>query len=89
MAEILTEWREAERLLDELPPLSRDHETVRLVVNNLRIAYARMADSQELSQDALESNRHVLTEARALLELVDSRVSQPRGSSQLDRRRAS
>ena len=44
--ETLDLWREAERLLDSLPPTSPDHESVALTVYALRKQYARLTATE-------------------------------------------
>ena len=80
MAKILVEWRDAERLLEELPPLSPDHETVRLMIAHLRVTYASLSATKDITQVALDNNRRVVAEAHELLEEVHSRQTQRTGS---------
>ena len=42
--EVLAAWRDAERLLGDLPPIGTDHDSVANVVASLRTTYARITD---------------------------------------------
>lgn len=71
VAEVLQTWREAERLLDELPPISPDHETVRLAVHSLRATYRSVSAGDAMLTPTLVAESHErMAEARALLTLV-------------------
>ncbi len=74
VAETLDTWREAERLLEELPPLSPDHETVAAIVVECRATYQRLAFGASRTADALASARSTLDHAHALLREVRSRA---------------
>lgn len=67
MIETLREWRDAERLLLELPPVSRDHETVRHVVIELRSLYVRLAELTEATPEVRAESQKTLNAARRKL----------------------
>ena len=66
--DVLDAWRDAERLLETLPPVSPDHETVAMAVERLRETYQRLttedaprtAGSVAEAQDAIERTRLLL-----------------------------
>jgi hypothetical protein len=62
VAEVLEDWRAAERLLDELPPTAPDHETVALLIADLREMY------QSLTEERIPVTDEILRESRATLE---------------------
>ena len=69
--EVLDTWRDAERLLDALPPLDPDHETVRLVVVSLRQSYERVAnDAARTTPGVIAQSLDSVRESRDLLALV-------------------
>ncbi len=67
----LTLWRDAERVLDRLPPASRDHQTVELLVVELRDTYTRLTTARDWSPSDLATSREALEAARDLLSRVD------------------
>jgi hypothetical protein len=72
--EVLGAWREAERLLEELPPIDPDHETVRLSVLELRDVYQRLTDARAGSATALQASREVLDSAGEVLRRARARL---------------
>ncbi len=66
----LTLWRDAERVLDRLPPASRDHETVEMIVVELRDTYTRLTTSRDWSESDLAMSREGIEAARDLLSRV-------------------
>jgi hypothetical protein len=71
--EILATWRDAERLLDVLPAVSSDHETVRLTVVELQATYRNRTGDQARSEDVLASSRATISEAHRVLEAIRAR----------------
>jgi hypothetical protein len=69
--EALETWREAERVLDALPPASPDHETVALLVYEMRSMYQRLTDSGIASAEVLTASLETLEAARSLLRRLD------------------
>jgi hypothetical protein len=87
IADTLELWREAERVLGELPQSSPDHETVALLVSSLRDLHAQLSAAQEAPNAATWSNGEAIDEARELLVSVRARhatespaVAAPRAS---------
>ena len=73
MADALEGWREGERLLDELPPLDPDHETVALAVSTLRSAYQRLATTEGITDATLANSREVIAASRDAIRAVSER----------------
>lgn len=65
--DILAAWREAERVLDTLPPLSPDHESVRRVVVDLRLTYQVVTSSAAHTSGVIERTHQTLAETHVLL----------------------
>ncbi len=65
--EALSSWREAERLLAELPADSPDRDRVAAVLERSRMAYRSLTAEANVSADMVARNRTVLAEARAVL----------------------
>ena len=74
--EILDEARE---LLDQLPPLSPDHETVRLAVVRLRNARTSLATQADPSAKVLVQSRDTVHEGRTVVETIRDSVAKRNG----------
>jgi hypothetical protein len=75
-------WREAERLLDRVPPLDPDHETVALAVVSLRQTYQNLTDSaSERTPSLIANTRDTIERTRKLLEEIHAKLD---GSPPLD-----
>jgi len=68
VAETLSAWRDAERLLDRLPPGTHDHETARLLVIQLHALFVELTDHRGDSDERLASSRSTIRPARELLQ---------------------
>jgi hypothetical protein len=73
--EVLSLWREAERLLDELPAEAPEREVVSAEVVRLRRMYKRLTDESDVSahmigaaQDTMAKAKSTFDQARAALE---------------------
>jgi D-glycero-D-manno-heptose 1,7-bisphosphate phosphatase len=66
--------REAEELLDALPPLSPDHETVRMIVVQLRQSLRNARDYSDMTRRALTESRNTLENSRKLVADVGKRA---------------
>jgi len=66
----LDAWRDGERLLDELPPLSPDHETLRLAIATLKASYADLASTSDATADALGRTQSVIESTRETIVAV-------------------
>lgn len=71
----LEAWREAERLLDRLPPLDPDHETVALAVASLRQTY------HDLTNGASERTPLIIAASRESIERTKGLLKQVRAKS--------
>jgi hypothetical protein len=71
--EILATWREAERLLDSLPPVNPDHETVRLAVVRLQATYRQLTSDTAQTEEIIASSRATIAEAHQVLEHIRSK----------------
>jgi hypothetical protein len=80
MEDALRAWREGERVLDTLPPLSPDHESVRLAIVDLRTTYQRVASLKVATRDVLTANREAIEEARQVIQDVAARAMRPRSA---------
>ncbi len=78
--EVLQTWRDGERLLEELPALSNDHETVRLAVASMHATYSRLTSTSSVSHEVLVENRVAMRRAREIIDGVrGGRVSTDTG----------
>jgi len=77
VAETLSTWREAERLLETLPPSSPDHETVQRITLELRETYATLSEASEVSKALLDQSRKTVQDAEVLLARLKPRPPRP------------
>ena len=76
--EVLAAWRDAERLLGDLPSIGTDHDSVASVVASLRTTYARITDdSIRTSPVVIAETRQTIASSRDLLSQVRSKVHSP------------
>jgi|1185.fasta_scaffold1646301_1 hypothetical protein len=75
VADVLEAWREAERLLDGLPALSPDHETVRVTVERLRDLYADLTATSNATAATIARGETTLSGARQALERARGRLA--------------
>ncbi|HET8786807.1 MAG TPA: hypothetical protein VFM38_14300 [Candidatus Limnocylindrales bacterium] len=77
--ETLEAWRDAERLLERLPPLDPDHESVALAVGSLRDTYKTLtAGASERTPALLARSRTSIDRSRALLDRVHGKLERNR-----------
>ena len=72
--EVLGLWREAERLLDELP-LGPERTAVLAEVEQLHILYTALTDRASSMQPILNASASVIDDARRLLERTRERLA--------------
>lgn len=84
VAELLSVWRDAERVLDSLSPVSPDRETVALAVVRLRTAYQSITDGRPASQEAVATSAATMRDAHALLAEVRIKSQEPERSLTLE-----
>lgn len=68
--EVLSTWRDAERVLDSLPEVGRDHEDVALAVMRLRSVYRSLTDGTDASYSVIGTSHASVQETRTLLERI-------------------
>lgn len=73
VAETLSTWRDAERLLERLAPSSPDHETVQRMTLQLRDAYATLSEAPEVSAALFNDTRRVVEDATIILDRLNRR----------------
>lgn len=72
--EVLDNWRAAERLLDELPPVDPDQESMALAIASLRSLYLELTERSALAKSKLATTDDVLTRSQALVTQVAARL---------------
>jgi hypothetical protein len=72
--ELLEAWKQGEQLLPSLPPLSSDHETVRLAVAELRAAYVTLVDREHLATALVETSEPTIQRATHAIREVSDRT---------------
>jgi hypothetical protein len=65
--ESLQTWREAERVLDALPPVDPDRQAVSLAIERRQQCYRQVTDSDGLSVDVIETTSRTLEDAHGIL----------------------
>ena len=71
----LRTWRDGERLLEELAPLSADHQTMRLLLVELRESYQMLTSRSDVSHQQLDECAKQLAVARNTIENVRSKLA--------------
>jgi len=80
--EVLAAWRDAERLLGDLPPIGTDHDSVANVVASLRTTYARITDeSIRTSPIVIAETRQTIASSRDLILQVRAKAACAEGSA--------
>ena len=77
LQEILQAWRQAVRLLDELPPLTQDHELIRDSVATLQDVYGALSRGiaeSSVDEELVGVSRSALSEATKRLDEVRARL---------------
>jgi len=67
VAQTLSAWREAERVLERLPPDSPDHETALLLALELHALFLDLTEGRDASMADLTSSRMTVHHAHELL----------------------
>ena len=84
--EVLEAWRAAERILDELPPVDPDHETVRVAIAQLRALYQDLTARSDAAETKLLASHHALRRSQALLDRIAARLgAEPAADSEVPR----
>ena len=71
--EVLAAWREAERVLDTLPPFSPDHESVRRTVIDLRRTYRAITTNAEQTTEVIDRTHQTIAAAHEVLAKFDGK----------------
>lgn len=70
--EVLSLWREAERILESLPTPHPDHESVQLMVQRLTESYQLLTDRRPDAGSRVAAGEALIEQARTLLASVDA-----------------
>jgi hypothetical protein len=73
VAETLSTWRDAERLLETLPPSSPDHEAVQRMTMQLRDAYTTLSEATEVSEALFRETHRIVEDAAVVLDRLNRR----------------
>lgn len=73
VAAALVTWRDAERLLEELTPLSPDHETASLMAASMRATCELLSASPSMSEEALRHTGAAIDHVRMVLAAIRMR----------------
>ena len=73
IVEGLCDWRAAVRLLFERPLTQPEFEMVRLACVDLRLAYGRLSEMAEASDEDNDEYRRLVDAARRAIDLVSTR----------------
>lgn len=85
--EALQLWRDGERLLEELPPLNADHETVSLHIAALRAMYQSLTSQSATTKEQIAECERQLAAASATLRSVREKLREDGTASSQRRRR--
>jgi hypothetical protein len=68
--EVLSTWRDAERLLDALPPADPDREMVRSAAERLQASYQQLTGDDTQTDEAIADSRATISETRDVIDRV-------------------
>lgn len=77
IAEVLALWREAERLLEELPPWSAERDVVRSEALALRDLYRRMTGAGADAQPEIDDSTETILNAQEVLRAAREGLPSP------------
>lgn len=77
--ELLALWREAERVLEELPLTDPDRARLVEVATQLRAAYRMLTDGKDLSASRIAATQATMDNAHVLLDAAEGRITERRG----------
>jgi hypothetical protein len=77
--ELLALWREAERVLEELPLTDPDRVRLVEIATQLRAAYTLLTDGTDLSASRIASTQATMDKAHVLLDAAQGRITERRG----------
>jgi len=78
--EVLSLWRDLERLREEFPSASVERQRIESEIDNLREVYARITANGEATDTALRASRDAIERARAVLARAQTRIPEPTGT---------
>ena len=78
---LLALWREAERILDELPMTDPDRVRLVEIATQLRAAYRMLTDGSDLSPSRMAATQATMDRAHTLLDAAEGRIAASRGRS--------
>jgi hypothetical protein len=73
--EVLSLWREAERVLEELPADAPERTVMSAEVASLKQTYRRLTEENDVSAHALVVTRESIADARAALAAAKARLN--------------
>ena len=79
---VLAAWRDAERLLGDLPAVGSDHDSIVGVIVSLRTSYERITDeSTQASPIVIAETRRTIASSRDLMLQVRTKAARADGSA--------
>jgi hypothetical protein len=75
--DVLSLWREAERVLESLPLPHPDHASVQLMVHRLNETYQLLTDRRRDAENGVAEGEALIQQARTLLASVDAKTRPP------------
>jgi hypothetical protein len=72
--QVLALWREAERVLEELPMTDPDRVRLVGIATDLRTAYRMLIDGSDLSATRLAGTQATMDRAHAVLDAAQARI---------------
>jgi hypothetical protein len=76
MEEALRAWREGERVLEELPPLTPEHESIRLAIIQLRDAYQMVSTPKLVTDEIMATTRALIDQSWQVIRHVQARLAE-------------
>lgn len=77
IAEALAVWREGERLLEQLPPVSPDRGSVALAVSSARDVYTVLSRDAKVTADLVQRSQMIIADARTVISEARARSGKP------------
>jgi hypothetical protein len=72
--DVLETWRAAERLLEDLPAVDPDHETVALAIEQLRALYQQLTAHRAVSESSLAASHRAVERSQELIARVRGKL---------------
>lgn len=77
IAQALAAWREGERLLNQLPPVSPDRESVALAVRSARDVYTTLSRDAKVTADLVQRSQLIIADATTIIAEARARRGRP------------